>query len=772
MEDVKKTTLWDVLADKRIVVPVIQRDYAQGRDTQFAKNVRECFVERLYEAVREENGNPLCMDFVYFEKDGDKLIPVDGQQRLTTLWLFHVYHLTKENKVENKENKEENKKITKRLEQFTYEVRQTSKAFCKQLVEQRFEWFKALCKCEREECVCEKVICNQPWFFTAWRRDPTIMGMIRMLDTIHAKDDGTKLVPKWWEKGLKGPLTFLDYTTQEKDLYCKMNARGKLLTPFENLKAAIDERAPDDSTWKSAVDGTWLNKVWEIVGNKGCDRAMFRLTLTLLLLHYIERDDETATEKASLIENVRKTIKDPDVTLPTNDWERLMDVNSVSFLEKGFSRLVCSSTKKECEQEEKPWYPEDINTWWRPIWCTWWRPIWKEYEKAQSKNLVLTALANKSTESAPLSYREECLVYAYILAKSEPSKLKIEPRDWWRIVHNILENQGTRENQGIRGPKDLVDTLRRIQALHDKCDLDDMCVSSSQETFAEVQCKEEAEKLKLLNKKNENWRAPIEEAEALLWQKGRINFLLERNKKRTPQGLDEERKELAKDLGEAASGTRVAWLRRAVANIEKEWKEKWDEQEKKPQVWIPCRVGVNDDALKGFLYGNNNDDLTWQRSVVFDGKAESDTSDWVCRLDSAYQGWEKVADERYEIWNTGKCGYLFTTKNITSAICIDDSVQWWYDLYTFLERGSDWVWNWKTHDSGSVIEVEEVRFAKEDEPRKFRLIQTKTESIVKVSDWESWQPAAGVKLDDTSPENVVKVMKALAKEFPMKRKKA
>ena len=42
--------------------------------------------------------------------------------------------------------------------------------------------------------------------------------------------------------------------------------------------------------------------------------------------------------------------------------------------------------------------------------------------------------------------------------------------------------------------------------------------------MAKEQCKEEAEKLKLL--KDENWRNPIEKAEALSWQKGRINFLL------------------------------------------------------------------------------------------------------------------------------------------------------------------------------------------------------------------------------------------------------
>ena len=774
MEDVKKTTLWDVLADKRIVVPVIQRDYAQGRESQFAKNVRERFVERLYEAVKEETKNPLCMDFVYFEKEGDKLIPVDGQQRLTTLWLFHVYHLTKENKVENKENKEENKKITKRLEQFTYEVRQTSKAFCKQLVEQRFEWCKALCQCEREECVCEKVICNQSWFFTAWRRDPTIMGMIRMLDTIHAKGEeakrkGKTLVDNWWEGEC---LTFLDYTTQEKDLYCKMNARGKPLTPFENLKAAIDERASNDSTWKSAVDGAWLDKVWEIVGNKGCDRAMFRLTLTLLLLHYIVRDDEAATEKASLIENVRKTIKNPDETLSTNDWERLMDVNSVSFLEKGFSRLVCSPTKKENEQEGKPWYPEDINTWWYPI--------WESERQDPSENVLLTALANESTGSDPLSYEGECLAYAYILAKSEPAKLKskIEPRDWWRIIHNILENTAISSAN--------LDSV--IKLIHSLAEAEDLVTALENTSVAKEQCKEEAEKLKLLSEEDENWRDSIEKAEALPWQKGRINFLL----CQCNEGIEDNPSDKLDKFNDVLDHflkrfkdeeSRLAWINQIWNRVETYCRN--NNENTNNRFFVPryiCRENEWSE-LKRFLYWKewNN----WQRPLLYKGiplKNENDKPvvmdpvplKWLSRLKTVLVYYNQHPDPKNKIptdsnlanrlgslqrYKDNEFIYLFVNDNITNAICLDDIVDWWFKLY---KEHKDWNWRWLTADHGTWISTTgDVGGGK----HTFALIQRGEESYIQIVD--EGHTSEEKPLKSISPKVVFKAMEELVAEvFP------
>lgn len=72
-----------------IVIPKIQRDYAQGRSTLEAVRVRNKFLDALYNAVE---GTPITLDFVYgnIDKNG-VLTPLDGQQRLTTLFLLHWF---------------------------------------------------------------------------------------------------------------------------------------------------------------------------------------------------------------------------------------------------------------------------------------------------------------------------------------------------------------------------------------------------------------------------------------------------------------------------------------------------------------------------------------------------------------------------------------------------------------------------------------------------------------------------------------------------------
>src|SRR5262245_34667894 len=79
----------------RIEVPLIQRDYAQGRDTE--KEVRDDFLRALHRALTittEKYSSALNLDFIYGSieqgESGD-FLPLDGQQRLTTLFLLHWY---------------------------------------------------------------------------------------------------------------------------------------------------------------------------------------------------------------------------------------------------------------------------------------------------------------------------------------------------------------------------------------------------------------------------------------------------------------------------------------------------------------------------------------------------------------------------------------------------------------------------------------------------------------------------------------------------------
>ena len=92
-----KHTFWSLINKyDKIEVPIIQRDYAQGRDTFEAKRIRKKFINEVLVNALVNNSN-IELDFVYGsiieEKNGDDkrkiFIPLDGQQRLTTLFLLH-----------------------------------------------------------------------------------------------------------------------------------------------------------------------------------------------------------------------------------------------------------------------------------------------------------------------------------------------------------------------------------------------------------------------------------------------------------------------------------------------------------------------------------------------------------------------------------------------------------------------------------------------------------------------------------------------------------
>ena len=66
---------------KTILIPLLQRDYVQGsKDTA----VISPFLDALLEKECDLN-------YIYGYQENGCFVPVDGQQRLTTLWLLYLY---------------------------------------------------------------------------------------------------------------------------------------------------------------------------------------------------------------------------------------------------------------------------------------------------------------------------------------------------------------------------------------------------------------------------------------------------------------------------------------------------------------------------------------------------------------------------------------------------------------------------------------------------------------------------------------------------------
>ena len=155
------------LCPKKIIIPIVQRDYAQGRDSTGINRVRSRFLDALYKAVTE---NPVTLDFIYGDID-DKgiLTPLDGQQRLTTLFLLHWYAAKKDNVPSEK---------TDFLKNFSYEIRPDARDFCKCLSEFNPSFDEKKLSAEIE---------NQAWFPLNWKKDTTVGAMLIMLDAINEK---------------------------------------------------------------------------------------------------------------------------------------------------------------------------------------------------------------------------------------------------------------------------------------------------------------------------------------------------------------------------------------------------------------------------------------------------------------------------------------------------------------------------------------------------------------------------------------------------------
>ena len=84
-----KYSFWGLLSKYFIQIPIIQRDYAQGRITEDVEAIRHGFLENLFIAI--SNNDNLDFDFIYGTIKGDNILePLDGQQRLTTLFLLSI----------------------------------------------------------------------------------------------------------------------------------------------------------------------------------------------------------------------------------------------------------------------------------------------------------------------------------------------------------------------------------------------------------------------------------------------------------------------------------------------------------------------------------------------------------------------------------------------------------------------------------------------------------------------------------------------------------
>ena len=250
----------------KIEIPMIQRDYAQGRikeikgEEPIIIDTGSRFLKSIFNSLK--NDVDLELEFIYgsveerpIPKSKDKeyvYIPLDGQQRLTTLYLLYWYLGMRELYDDPSARKE----LLEILSKFTYLTRTSSRIFCECIC----DWGK-MGDIQVSEEKPSTIIENRPWFYKEYKKDPTVKAMLAMLDHINMlyetdNPEGIDYLPRL--ERLKFYAFPLNKYKLTEDLYIKMNARGKQLTGYENFKADLinwmkNKENPDSAKFEKVV---------------------------------------------------------------------------------------------------------------------------------------------------------------------------------------------------------------------------------------------------------------------------------------------------------------------------------------------------------------------------------------------------------------------------------------------------------------------------------------------------------------------------------------
>lgn len=471
-----------------IVIPAIQRDYAQGREDKKATEVRKTLLDDIFSDKPEIDFN---LVFGSQEEYGGKtcFIPVDGQQRLTTLFLLYLYNF-KVNGVE-----------TDGLNKFTYETRRAAADFCKAIVDNVWESSKQILSDSIKDC---------NWFMQYWNQDPTVISMLRMLDDIQksaTEGDFSKKLDR---------ITFYFYDLKQKglneSLYIKMNGRGKPLTAFENLKAAIDNILPKEldydfkeigdeangsnfkEKWQSCIDGKWTDAFWDKEKPHDIDKNLTKFIVRFLSGCYAalkpNGDQTTDDETKKQLGKINADENNYSSFIPFGPIKKVLESKeSFAFLARAFDIISCKK--------------EDLYPTWR--------------------NSDFTFTIDVITEYKTLS-----VLLAYVLFDGDKKAI--------RFAWNMAENT-------VSGYNDFISLCNRFGEIKTSEHLDKgiyTVLSNHKFNNPSEQLAEEIEKAKQILKgnydgnlaelKGKTWEDVIIEAENYAFFKGAIRFLF-RNEK-------------------------------------------------------------------------------------------------------------------------------------------------------------------------------------------------------------------------------------------------
>ena len=528
----KNYTFWDIINDNNIRIPKIQRDYAQGRKSPKVNEIRKNFVHSLIKTVKGEYES-LELDFVYGSKRNNSFEPLDGQQRLTTLFLLHW--ILGENLKDDKLNSK-----------FTYETRTTSKDFCSELVKhtpdkyiekaikdqddiEKDDDIKDREKKEKIKNVFSKVITGHDWFQWLWKFDSSIQSMLVMLDSLYQElnfypnnIDSTTL--ELYRKNLRN-ITFnflnLNDFNMSDELFVKMNDRGKQLSDFDILKSSLEEEIQiqkkkkilsekTEENWRSLMDGKWIDFFWQKYASP---------VLNKKVISNEENDEKFKKEKLEAVEKAENQFKKLLLRLVALQILQKAPVDLADCSEKDLSLIKdCYDNFDEPKDEHKLdnilnsyndyWLKTDSNKKYRidfeEIIKTINNFIYEEKEENDNKTIIRDLISlievkdalDKDDSYLDLFLNEKvpkdliAIFYCFVkyinniplISDFKNTASEQDMRnlcDWIRIMRNIIKNDNN--NNQIDKIQKLIDVIKDIDSIFD--DLNDFFTKNQNSAF-------------------------------------------------------------------------------------------------------------------------------------------------------------------------------------------------------------------------------------------------------------------------------------------------
>ena len=537
-----KTTFLSFAQNKKIEIPIFQRDYAQGRNDETTDKIRKDFVSSLIEAL--DKNTPIELDFIYGREVDNTITLIDGQQRLTTLFLLHWYLAQRIGKIDAFKNIK-----------FSYATRDYAKDFTAKLT--TGEDFKIDFTQVTSQATLSTELKDKNWFYDDWKHDPTVSGMLNTLDEIH-KQLRDKTIEHYWSLLEQGIITFYWLDLEEHqltdELYLKMNARGKQLSKFENFKASLikrindeqwESKEKDEETFSYKMDTTYTDLFWKYRGDVNViDYEVTNFFAGMAMIGYVlkEKNSEAQQKRAQELFSNPLSVVASDFS--KEDFERLEE-----FLDF-YSTVENISIKTD---------------------------LWKYYNTNNKRGFFEEFIKdeNKGTQKAyrGATYKQRVFFYAItnLFIKVKDNKAKVE--EFIQVVRNIIENEAIDSAETFAGAIKLMrELLEGSQDIYSY-----LSKTAIQSKFASYQVAQERQKAKRIVADSE-WKETIWKAENHPMFKGDIGFLL----LETENNLDlfKKRYEVAKEMfdenGVKGKYRENALLLRALISRLDHWSLVWN----------------------------------------------------------------------------------------------------------------------------------------------------------------------------------------------------